>query len=51
MPEVQSLLTDHQLARECLDYVALQGLYYTIVWIYKMQDTFHQIFSNHFELF
>jgi hypothetical protein len=25
MPEVQLLLTDHQLARECLDYVALQG--------------------------
>ena len=25
MPEVQLLLTDHQLARECLDYVTLQG--------------------------
>ena len=27
MPEVQLLLTDPQLPRECLDYVALQGKY------------------------
>ena len=31
MPEAQLLLTDHQLSKECLDYVAIPGIYsYTV---------------------